>query len=126
MLASHTDVISCFSYLAHRGLKTLHVRMEAAARYGKLLYLFIMHFYPKLRILSYSLSNMISNANAIALFLEGHQGVTKCVYPGLKSHPQHDIATRQQNGYGAMITFYCVGGREQSAIVLKNVSCYYT
>ena len=46
------------------------------------------------------------------------------MYPGLKSHPQHDIATRQQNGYGAMITFYCVGGREQSAIVLKNVSYY--
>jgi cystathionine gamma-lyase len=44
------------------------------------------------------------------------------IYPGLKSHPQHDIATRQQNGYGAMVTFYCVGGREQSAIILQNVS----
>ncbi len=48
--------------------------------------------------------------------------MSKVVYPGLKSHPQHDIATRQQNGYGAMITFYCVGGREQSAIILQNVS----
>ena len=48
--------------------------------------------------------------------------MSKVVYPGLKSHPQHDIATRQQNGYGAMITFYCVGGREQSAIILENVS----
>jgi len=65
---------------------------------------------------------LTSNANAIALFLECHAGVTKVVYPGLKSHPQHDIATRQQHGYGAMITFYCVGGREQSEIVLKNVS----
>lgn len=62
------------------------------------------------------------NAAAIAMFLEIHSGCTKVVYPGLKSHPQHDIATRQQNGYGAMITFYCVGGREQSGIVLKNVS----
>ena len=83
-----------------------------------------MHVYPKLRIIFFSTPNLISNANAIALFLEGHQGVTKVVYPGLKSHPQHDIATRQQNGYGAMITFYCVGGRKESAIVLKNVSCY--
>mmetsp|Transcript_32682 Transcript_32682/g.68733 ORF Transcript_32682/g.68733 Transcript_32682/m.68733 type:complete len:279 (+) Transcript_32682:694-1530(+) len=83
-------------YLAHRGLKTLHLRMEAAAR----------------------------NANAIALFLESHKGVTKVVYPGLKSHPQHEIATRQQHGYGAMITFYCVGNREHSAIVLKNLQVF--
>lgn len=83
-------------YLAHRGLKTLHLRMEAAAR----------------------------NANAIALFLEDHKAVTKVLYPGLKSHPQHDIATHQQNGYGAMITFYCVGGRKESAIVLKNLRVF--
>ena len=83
-------------YLAHRGLKTLHLRMEASAR----------------------------NANAIALFLELHEGATRVVYPGLKSHPQHDIASRQQHGYGAMITFYCVGGREQSDIVLRNLRVF--
>ena len=48
--------------------------------------------------------------------------MSKVVYPGLKAHPQHDIATRQQNGYGAMITFYCVGGRAQAATILQNVS----
>ena len=48
--------------------------------------------------------------------------MSKVVYPGLKSHPQHEIATRQQNGYGAMITFYCIGGREQAAKILQNVS----
>ena len=63
-----------------------------------------------------------SNANAIALFLETHEGVANVVYPGLISHPQHDIATRQQHGYGAMITFYVLGTREHSGIVLKNVS----
>ncbi|KAL9178335.1 hypothetical protein ACHAXT_001763 [Thalassiosira profunda] len=83
-------------YLAHRGLKTLHLRMEAAAR----------------------------NAHAIALFLEDHAGVKKVVYPGLTSHPQHDIAKRQQKGFGAMITFYCVGGRAQSAIVLQNLRVF--
>lgn len=46
------------------------------------------------------------------------------VYPGLKSHPQHEIATRQQHGYGAMITFFCVGGREQSGIVLENLRVF--
>jgi cystathionine gamma-lyase len=65
---------------------------------------------------------LLSNANAIALFLESHPGVTKVVYPGLKSHPQHDIAKAQQHGFGAMITFYCIGGRSQSGIVLEKVS----
>jgi len=83
-------------FLAHRGLKTLHVRMEAAAR----------------------------NAMAIALFLEHHEGVTKVVYPGLKSHPQHELAKRQQHGFGAMITFYCVGCREQSAVLLKKLAVF--
>lgn len=80
-------------YLAHRGLKTLHVRMEAASR----------------------------NAMAIALFLEHHEGVSKVVYPGLESHPQHDIAKSQQHGFGAMITFYCKGEKEQSSIILQSV-----
>ena len=56
------------------------------------------------------------------MFLENHEAVTKVLYPGLKSHPQHILAQKQQHGYGAMITFYCVGGREQSACVLQNVS----
>jgi len=81
-------------YLAHRGLKTLHLRMEAAGR----------------------------NASAIAQFLEQHPAVDRVVYPGLKSHPQHELAKRQQHGFGAMITFYCKGGRAQSAALLQNVS----
>lgn len=81
-------------FLAHRGLKTLHIRMEAAAR----------------------------NAMAIALFLEMHDAVTKVLYPGLHSHPQHELAKRQQDGFGAMITFYCIGGCEQSGILLRSVS----
>ena len=46
------------------------------------------------------------------------------VYPGLPSHPEHELAKRQQHGFGAMITFYCVGTREQSAIILRSVSLY--
>jgi len=83
-------------FLAHRGLKTLHVRMEASAR----------------------------NAFAIALFLEQHRGVTKTLYPGLPSHPQHELAKQQQHGFGAMITFYCVGGKDQAAVFLKNLKVF--
>lgn len=81
-------------FLAHRGLKTLHLRMEASAR----------------------------NAYAIALFLESHVGVNRVVYPGLESHPQHAVAKTQQHGFGSMITFYCKGGRPQSAVLLQSVS----
>jgi len=61
------------------------------------------------------------NAMAIALFLSTHRGVTKVLYPGLPSHPQHLLAKKQQHGFGAMITFYCVGDRKQSALFLKSV-----
>lgn len=83
-------------FLAHRGLKTLHIRMEASMR----------------------------NAYAIALFLEQHEGVTKTLYPGLPSHPQHELAKRQQHGFGAMITLYVKGGREQAAVFLKNLHVF--
>lgn len=55
------------------------------------------------------------------MFLEQHQGVKRVLYPGLPSHPQHELAKEQQHGFGAMITFYCIGKREQAAIVLKKV-----
>lgn len=62
------------------------------------------------------------NAMAIALFLEKHKGVSKVIYPGLRSHPQYNLVRSQQDGFGAMVAFYCVGGRDQSAIVVKTVS----
>jgi len=83
-------------YLALRGLKTLHIRMEAASR----------------------------NALAIAKFLEGHEAVEKVIYPGLKSHPEYEIAKKQQHGWGAMITFYCVGSRKQSSLILENMKVF--
>ena len=84
-------------FLAHRGLKTLHVRFEAAA----------------------------ANAVAIARFLEKHEGATRVLYPGLSSHPQHELAMKQQNGSGgAVVTFYCVGGKAQSAAILENLKVF--
>ncbi len=46
-----------------------------------------------------------SNAMAVARFLESHPAVTAISYPGLESHPDHELATRQMDGYGAMIAF---------------------
>lgn len=64
---------------------------------------------------------MYRNAYAIALFLESHPAVRRVAYPGLPSHPQHELAKRQQHGFGSMITFYAKGGRTESAAILQNV-----
>jgi cystathionine beta-lyase/cystathionine gamma-synthase len=67
--------MDCF--LVSRGIKTLAVRMD---RHN-------------------------SNGMAVAKFLETHPKVKRVIYPGLKSHPQHEIAKLQQRGFGAMISF---------------------
>jgi cystathionine beta-lyase/cystathionine gamma-synthase len=67
--------MDCF--LVSRGIKTLAVRMD---RHD-------------------------SNGMAVAKFLAAHPKVQRVIYPGLASHPQHEIAKRQQRGYGAMISF---------------------
>lgn len=67
--------------MAQRSLKTLKVRVEAA----------------------------VKNAYVVAKFLEQHSKVEKVIYPGLKSHPQYQIAKDQMRGPGAMITIYVKG-----------------
>jgi cystathionine gamma-lyase len=90
-------VASAFdSFLCLRSLKTLPVRMEAHAK----------------------------NAMEIAKFLEAHPKVQKVVYPGLKSHPQHEIAKAQMSGFGGMITFYIKGGLESARKFLENVRVF--
>lgn len=75
-------------FLANRGLKTLHLRMRQHQE----------------------------NAMAIARFLESQKGSTveNVIYPGLESHPQHELARRQQRGFGGMITFRIRGGFEEA------------
>jgi methionine-gamma-lyase len=65
------------AYLTLRGLKTLALRME---RHG-------------------------SNAMKVAEYLENHPKVRRVYYPGLKSHPQHELARRQMKGFGGMVCF---------------------
>ncbi|WP_313457104.1 cystathionine gamma-synthase [Stenotrophomonas sp.] len=70
------------SFLALRGLKTLPLRMKAHC----------------------------ANALALAQWLEKHPAVEKVIYPGLSSHPQHELATRQMNGYGGIVSIVLKGG----------------
>jgi cystathionine gamma-lyase len=65
------------SYLVMRGLKTLGVRMRQHSE----------------------------NALAIARHLEAHTKIKRVIYPGLPSHPQHEMATRQARGFGGMVSF---------------------
>jgi cystathionine beta-lyase/cystathionine gamma-synthase len=82
--------MDCF--LISRGIKTLAVRMD---RHN-------------------------SNGMAIAQFLEAHPKVKRVLYPGLSSHPQHEIAKRQQRGFGAMITFD-LGSLDAARTLLNHV-----
>jgi len=91
------DVGGCISpfnaWLLLRGLKTLPVRMD----------------------------RHMSNAMEVAQFLSYHPKVETVIYPGLKTHPQYELAARQQRGFGGMISFMVRGGREAGRIVMDNV-----
>jgi len=92
-----TGMTSFDSWMMHRSLKTLDVRVNRAQ----------------------------SNAMAVAKALEKHKNVVKAVYPGLASHPQHAIAKKQTlNGYGAMVSFYLKGGLPQSSKFLSSLKVF--
>jgi len=60
------------------------------------------------------------NALALATTLEQHPAVARVHYPGLASHPQHELAKRQQSGYGGIVSFELKGGKEQAWQVVDN------
>src|SRR5664279_4181118 len=57
-----------------------------------------------------------SNALGVSLFLKGHSGVKSVFYPGLDSHPQHQLARRQMSDFGTVVTLELQGGFEQGAV----------
>jgi cystathionine beta-lyase/cystathionine gamma-synthase len=61
-----------------------------------------------------------SNGRQVADFLAGHKKVRRVFYPGLKDHPQHELAKRQMSGFGSMITFE-TGSFANAAKMLKRV-----
>jgi cystathionine beta-lyase/cystathionine gamma-synthase len=60
------------------------------------------------------------NGQQVANFLAEHPRVQKVYYPGLVSHPQHELAKRQQKGFGGMVAFE-TGSLENAKEVLENV-----
>lgn len=64
------------------------------------------------------------NANAVAKFLDQHPNVAKVYYPGLPTHPNHDLARRQQYGFGGMVSFEVNGGVEEANHVLRSVKVF--
>lgn len=84
------------SFLALRGLKTLHLRMKAHCE----------------------------NALALAEWLEGHPAVEKVLYPGLKSHPQHELAKQQMDGFGGMVSIYVKGGEAAARRMMERCELF--
>lgn len=64
------------------------------------------------------------NAAAVADFLEGSNGVRQVYYPGLKSHPGYDLATRQQESYGAMISFEIDASADEIPVFLSELKLF--
>ncbi len=81
------------SFLVHRGLKTLSIRMERHC----------------------------SNAQKMAEWLEKHPAIKWIKFPGLKSHPQYETGQKQHKGPGGMITFELKGGFEAGKVLMNSV-----
>lgn len=64
------------------------------------------------------------NAQQIAEFLAGHPLVKRAIYPGLASHPQHELAKAQMSGFGAIVTFELAGGREVANEFVKALKLF--
>ena len=84
------------SWMGLRGIATLPVRMRAHS----------------------------ASALSVARFLEGHPAVAKVHYPGLASHPGHEIASRQMSEFGGMVSFEVRGGRDEAMTVAAALSIF--
>jgi methionine-gamma-lyase len=65
-----------------------------------------------IQTLPFRVSRHNSNASAVAEFLEADPRIERVYYPGLASHPQHDLAKKQMQGFGGMVVFDLKGGFE--------------
>jgi len=83
-------------FLVHRGIKTLAVRMRAHC----------------------------ANARRVAQFLEEHPAVERVYYPGLETHPGHEIARKQMDDFGGMVSFEIRGGLPEATEFLKRLKVF--
>ncbi len=66
-----------------------------------------------------------ANASQIAKWLEGHKAIERVLYPGLASHPQHEVAARQmRGGFGGMITVYVKGGLDAAKRLVERTRLF--
>ena len=65
-----------------------------------------------------------AGARAVAAFLEGHDAVEVVHYPGLASHPRHDVAARQMSDFGGMLSFRVRGGRDRALAVAGKTKLF--
>lgn len=65
-----------------------------------------------------------ANAKKLARFLESHPQVERTIYPGLESHPHHELAKRQMSGFGGMISFVARGGLEKARHILESTRIF--
>ena len=86
--------MDCFLIL--RSTKTLHVRMQRHCE----------------------------NAAVIANYLASHSAVERVIYPGLSSHPQHALASKQMRDFGGMISFYLKGGVKEATQMFQKLSLF--
>lgn len=84
------------SFLALRGLKTLHLRMQAHCQ----------------------------NAQALAEWLQAHPAIERVIYPGLPSHPQHALAKRQMQGFGGIISIVLKGGFDAARQLCEKTTLF--
>ena len=84
------------SFMTLRGLRTLHARLDHHGR----------------------------NSQALAQWLQQQPNVKKVYYPGLPSHPGHDVARRQQRGYGAIVSLELEGGHDAVREFVCDLQCF--
>ena len=65
-----------------------------------------------------------TNAMQVAKYLESHPKISKVIYPGLSSHPQHELAKKQMTGFGGMITFHVKGNLASARTFLESVKIF--
>lgn len=64
------------------------------------------------------------NALQVASYLESHEKVKQVLYPGLKSHPQHELALKQCSGFSGMLSFYLKGGEAQMQTFITSLQVF--
>ena len=76
------------------------------------------------KTLSIRMDRQSANAMAVAEYLEAHPKVEQVCYPGLQSHPQHELSSRQATGYGAMLWFEVKGGLKAGKKLMDNIELW--